>query len=200
MFEVLVQQMAPALIDYQTTGKIPERNGNRIESAAPHGVFPCKGEDRWCAISISTDEEWASLCQLIGSPPAWTTDTRFKSFVGRKENENELEMLIGEWTQHIDAHRLMDMLQSDGVPAGAVQNSEDIFNDPQLEGRQFLAELAHPVLGTFGHIAPYFKLSDIEPKLRTSPCLGEHTEFVCTQLLGMTDDEFVRYFQDSVFV
>jgi len=200
MFEVLVQQMAPAFMDFQITGNIPERNGNRIAQAAPHGVFPCKGEDRWCAISIFTEEEWMSFCRVVGSQPAWTTDARFGSFEGRKENEAELELLIGEWTQHYDAHALMETLQSAGVPAGAVQDSGDIFNDPQLENRQFLADLTHPVLGTFGHTAPAFKLSNVDPKLRTSPCLGEHTEFVCTQLLGMSDEEFVGYYQNCVFV
>jgi crotonobetainyl-CoA:carnitine CoA-transferase CaiB-like acyl-CoA transferase len=67
MFEALVQQMAPAMLDFQITGDMPERSGNRIETAAPHGVFTCKGEDRWIAISIFTDEEWAAFCRVAGA-------------------------------------------------------------------------------------------------------------------------------------
>ncbi|MFC1863358.1 CaiB/BaiF CoA transferase family protein [Thermodesulfobacteriota bacterium] len=199
MFEVLVHQMAPANIDWQIHGKIPERNGNRSDEASPHGVFPCKGEDRWCAITIFTEAEWTGFCKAIGSPP-WANEGRFSSFKDRKENEEELETLIGEWTSRNEAHEVMEILQSAGISAGAVQDSCDLLNDPQLKERKSVVDLKHPVLGEFGHMAPPYKLSRREPKLRTSPCLGEHTEYVCTQLLGLSDDEFIKYYQDCVFV
>ena len=199
MFEVLVHQTAPALMEWQMTGHYQERNGNRSDLASPHGVFPCKGEDRWCAITVFSEEEWAAFCSAIGSP-SWTRDERFMTFNDRKNNEDALESLISEWTIQRDAHEVMELLQSVGVPAGAVQDSKDLLEDPQLKGRKALVDLNHPVLGTFGHIAPPFKLSGINPKMRTSPCLGEHTEYVCTQLLGMSDEEFIEYYQDCVFV
>lgn len=199
MFEVLVQQVAPALMDWQMTGHLQERNGNRSDRAAPHGVFPCKGEDRWCAITIFTEEEWASFCSAIGSP-SWSEDERFRTFKDRKMNEDLLEFLIAEWTIQHEDREVMEILQSAGVPAGALLNSKDLIEDPQLTERRTLVDLPHPVLGTFGHQAPPLKLSGIEPQMRASPCLGEHTEYVCTQILGMSDEEFVDCYQSCVFV
>lgn len=199
MFEVLVHQTAPALMEWQMNGHLQERNGNRHEYASPHGVFPCKGEDRWCVITVFTEEEWAAFSSAIGSP-SWTRNERFMTFKDRKKNEDELESLISEWTIQHDAHDVMEILQSVGVPAASVQNSKDLLEDPQLMERKAVVDLTHSVLGTFGHIAPPFKLSGVEPRMRTSPCLGEHTEYVCTQLLGMSDEEFIEYYQNCVFV
>ncbi len=94
----------------------------------------------------------------------------------------------------------MQILQAGGVPAGVVQNPQDLMEkDLQLKEREFLIPLKHPVLGTFGHPAPPCKLSKSKPQIRTSPCLGEHTEYICTQFLGMPDKEFLDLLQRGVF-
>jgi crotonobetainyl-CoA:carnitine CoA-transferase CaiB-like acyl-CoA transferase len=93
----------------------------------------------------------------------------------------------------------MQMMQEAGVAAGVVQNAQDLEHDPQLEGREFLLPLKHPVIGVFGHPTPPYKLLKTKAQVKTSPCLGEHTEYVCTQLLGMSDEEFLDLFQENVF-
>ena len=198
MFEVCTHQVKPALLDWQVNAHLQTRSGNRIPYAAPHGVFPCVGDDRWCAITVFTNEEWEAFCHVIGDP-AWTKEQRFATLELRKQNEDELEKLVAEWTKNHSAEEVMQMMQTAGVRAGVVQNAQDILeNDPQLKEREFLVPLEHPVLGVFGHPTPPYKLLKTKAQVRTSPCFGEHTEYVCTQLLGMSDNEFVELLHEGV--
>jgi benzylsuccinate CoA-transferase BbsF subunit len=200
MLEVCVHQITPALLDWEANGHLQTRNGNRIAYAAPHGVFPCIGEDRWCAIGVFTDEEWEAFSQAIGNP-LWTKEPRFATLKSRKENEEALEELVAKWTKQHSAEEVMQILQAVGVAAGVVQTMQDIVeNDPQLKARNFLLPLKHPVIGVFGHPTPPYKLLKTEAQVRTSPCLGEHTEYICTQLLSMSDAEFVEIFKHATFV
>ena len=199
MLEVWTHKISPATIDWQVNKHLESRNGNRIPYAAPHGVFPCIGDDRWCAIAVFTDGEWQAFCQAIGSPDL-IKNPRFLTLDLRKENENELEKLVSEWTRSHSAEEVMQIMQAAGVPAGAVQDVKDLLeNDPQLKEREFLVPLKHPVMGTLHHSRAPFKLSNTKARVSNAPCLGEHTEYVCTQLLGMSSDEFLSLFQDGVF-
>jgi benzylsuccinate CoA-transferase BbsF subunit len=199
MVEVCIHHITPALLDWQANKHLQTRNGNRVPHASPHGVFPCLGEDRWCVITVFTDEEWKSFCNVIGNPP-WTKESKFITLQGRKENEDELEKLVGKWTVQHTAEEVMHTLQATGVPAGVVQTMQDILEkDSQIKERGYLTPLKHPVIGVFGHPTPVYKLSKTKAQIRTSPCLGEHTEHICTKLLGMSDAEFVNLLQQGVF-
>lgn len=199
MLEVCAQQIAPAFLNLRANARLLTRAGNRAANAAPHGVFPCTGDDRWCAIAVFTDEEWRAFCHTIGDP-SWTVEDRFADLSSRKEHEDELEELVAEWTRRHSADEVMRMMQAVGVPAGVVQNIEDVMDsDPQLKHREFLVPLKHPVLGVFRHPTPPYKLLKTQARIRTSPCLGEHTHYVCTQVLGMTDNEFVELEREGVF-
>ena len=111
-YEGAMHYKAPVIMDYLVNGRITIRNGNRDEVYVPHGVYPCKDEVRaltgpgesWCAIAVTTDEEWEALCDAMGSP-AWTQEARFATFANRKENEDELDSLLGEWTAQYQGPR-----------------------------------------------------------------------------------------------
>jgi len=200
MFEVITHQTSPAIMDWIANKNLQTRTGNRSPYAAPHGVFPCSGDDRWVAITVFNQEEWEAFCNVLGDPP-WTREERFATLSARKENEEELESLVAEWTKGYSPHEIMKRLQAVGVAAGAVQNAQDLLeHDPQLKEREFLVPLEHPVLGSFGHPTPPYKLLKNKAQVRTSPCLGEHTYFVCTQFLGMPDEDFLELEQAGVFV
>ena len=93
----------------------------------------------------------------------------------------------------------MQLMQDAGVAAGVVQNARDLIErDPQLKEREFLLPLKHPVMGVFGHPTPSYKLLKTGAQVRTSPCLGEHTHYVCTELLGMSNEEFIELLQEEV--
>ena len=169
MLEVCANQIGPAFLDWQANGRIPTRNGNRIPEASPHGVFPCKGDDRWCAISVFTDEEWKAFSGVLGHPP-WTQEKRFGDLESRKANEDELESLIAEWTSDHEAQEIMHRMQEAGVCAGMVQDARDLMeNDPQLKERAFLLYMEHPVLGVCAHPTPPYKLLKTPAQIKTAP-------------------------------
>jgi len=193
-----VQFQVSALLDYAVNSRIPGRNGNRCDYAAPHGVYPCQGEDRWCVIAVFTDEEWTNLCRAMGDPD-WTRAAKFATLLGRKQNEEELDRLIEAWTANFTAEEVMDKLQAVGVEAGVVSNPPDMYNDPHLQ-RYLWAEMEHPEIGKYHVEVPPFKLSKVPTQLRmTGPLLGQHNEYVYTKLAGFSPEEYKQLEQEGVF-
>jgi len=198
-YETGCQFLAPLILDYTTSQKIANRMGNRSPYGAPHGAYPCRGGDKWCVIAIFTDKEWESLCQAMGNPP-WTKEARFGSSVGRKNNQDELDKLIGGWTINFTAEEIVAKLQAAKVAAGIVETSEEVYLDPQLRHRHYFEELEHPEIGRHSYPRPGFRLSKTPSQIHLpAPCLGEHTEYVCTKILGMPDEEFVDLLNKGVF-
>jgi benzylsuccinate CoA-transferase BbsF subunit len=198
-YEAGLHLLAPVLMDYRVNGRIAMRKGNRHQFAAPHGVYPSRGDNSWCAITVSTDEQWKSLCRAMGDPE-WSKETRFSTFSNRKENEDELNQLISEWTVNLTPKEAMFKLQEAGVPAGVLQKGEDLYNDPQLKQFGYFWEVDHPVIGKHRLESHAFNLSKTPRKLRMpAPRLGEHNEYVCHQVLKLPDEEFVDLLVDGVF-
>jgi benzylsuccinate CoA-transferase BbsF subunit len=198
-FEAAIYFIMPALLEYLSSGREPERIGNASPYAAPHGVYPCQGDDRWCTIAVYNDEEWRSLCREIGRPE-YAEDPRFNTVVNRKKNEDELNRIIGDWTSVLAAEEVMARLQGAGIPAGVVENAADAFNDPQLRKRNIYWPMDHGEMGMFTHLGQSFELSKTPSRpYSPSPLLGEHTEYICTEILGMSDAEFVDLMQKGVF-
>lgn len=191
--------LTPVLLDYFVNGRIATRNGNRSNHACPHGAYRCKGDDRWCAISVFTDEEWKALCRVIGSP-AWTKDPRFSTLISRKNNEDELDRLIGEWTIDRSPEEVMVSLQTAGVAAGIVQSGQDLIDrDPQLKHRGHCQVMGHPEIGSYVSEMVPFRLSETPPEVKRAPCLGEHNEYVCKEILRISDEEFIELLNSGVF-
>ena len=197
--EVSLQAMAPVMLDYFANGNEPERLGNSCTYAVPHGVFRCQGDDRWCAIAVSNEEEWQSLCKVLGKKE-WIIGPKFSTLLARKQNEEDLNHLIEEWTSQHSAEEVMTMLQAAGIAAGIVATSEDVLQDPQLKVRSRFWPTKHPEIGHFYHLGEPFHLSRTPAELRSgAPCLGEHTEFVCKEILDMSDDEFITLLNEGLF-
>ncbi|MCX7911850.1 MAG: CoA transferase [Dehalococcoidales bacterium] len=198
-FETAISFILPGILEYQATGKEPERIGNSSPIACPHGVYPCRGDDRWCTIAVTTEEQWQAFCRAIGSP-GLVHDGRFSSLENRKRHEEELNRIVSDWTVNRTPEEVMVCLQKAGVPAGICANTADLLADPQLQHRNIYWRLPHPELGEFTHLGQSFMLSRTPAApYSPSPLLGEHTEMVCTELLGMTDEEFIALMQEGVF-
>lgn len=196
--EPLCHILGPSILDYVINKRVQTSLANRDPDAAPHGVFRCQGDDKWCAIAVFTDEEWTAFRQAIGSPE-WTKDTKFATLSSRKENEDELDRLVEQWTINYKAEEMMTVLQKAGVPAAAVQNISDVMDrDPQLKERQHFVPVEHTGPGLVSVYNWPFKLPKTPPEIRSAPCLGEHNEYVCTQILGMSDSEFVGLVKEGV--
>jgi crotonobetainyl-CoA:carnitine CoA-transferase CaiB-like acyl-CoA transferase len=190
--ETGLQFLAPAILDARVNGHVQSRQGNRAPAAAPHGAYPCRGEDRWCTLSAGSDREWERLVEVMGDP-AWAKEPRFSTLTGRKAHEGELDRRLGEWTRQFAPDELMALLQRAGIRAGAVNGIPDLLADPQLRHRGLWWPLSHAEMGDHHAKAPPFLLSRTPARPgRPSPCLGEHNEMVLKGILGLSDDEFDR--------
>lgn len=197
--ESSLQFLTPMILNYTANGKEGQLLGNSHPSAAPHGIYKCKGEERWCAISASTDRQWQAFCDVLQNP-AWTKEAKFATLSGRKENESELNRLIESWTVNKSPEEVMVKMQAAEVPAGVVKDARDLYEDPQLRARQLFWETKHKELGKFTSLGQAFRLSKTPAKLSiASPLLGEHTEYVCTELLGMSAEQFKKISQSGAF-
>jgi len=196
--EVAANLIGERFLEYTVNKRIPQRMGNRVSYAAPHGCYPSAGEDKWCAIAVFTDEEWQAFCNAIGRP-AWTGEPRFADTMSRLENADELDRLVGEWTATREAREVMEVLQEAGVSAGVVAQPYDTIDDLQLHYDRALVELDHPALGRVLYPSPVFRLSGTPavPSTR-APLLGEHTEEICRELLNMPDEEIGRLLDKQV--
>ena len=196
-----VAPLGPAIFDYTANGRLQGRSGNGLPYAAPHNAFRCKPlstsglpiDERWIAIGCFTENEWHSLVESMGSPE-WAGDDRFSTLEARKANEAELETNLSAWTADKDAYELMNDLQSRGVPAGVVQSARDILDaDDHMKEREYYVYRDHPETGRAAYDGPPFKLSRTPGELRApAPLLGEHTEYVCKDLLGLSDEEIAE--------
>ena len=196
--ESAIQFIIPSILDNISNDREPSRRGNSNPSASPHGVFPCKGNDRWCTIAVTNKEEWQNLCLVIGDNE-YLNDPGFDSFINRKKYEDNIYTEISKWTATQRAEEVMLRLQTAGVPSGVVKNSKDLYSDPQLRHRGLFWPLEHSEMGLFTHLGSSFVLSKTPARAeRPSPRLGEHTEQVCTKILGMSDDEFVELIHAGV--
>lgn len=196
-YECALQFLGPALLDYRVNGRVAERSGNSDDEHAPHGVYRCADELRvltgvgesWVAIAISDNAEWQSLCRLIGRPEI-AGDHRFDNFAARREHVDDLDAIISDWTKDRTAHEAMKSLQNAGVPAGAVQNQADLWEDPQLKHRDFFQWLDHTECGPMPYDGLQFLLSKTPGRLRMPHALiGEHNELVLKEFIGLSDDE-----------
>lgn len=198
-FEAGLQFLSPSLLNYSINGIEDKRMGNYCSYAAPHAVYRCKGEDRWCAIVVFNDTEWEAFCNVLGNPQ-WTKDSKFNTLMGRKDNESELNKLVEDWTINYDAEEVMTLMQAGGVESGIVQNAADLYEDPQFKERAFFWKMEHEELGVFSHLGQPSILSATPAKpMRPAPCLGEHTENICCGLLGMSAEDFEHFLLNGAF-
>ena len=188
-YEAGLCYLSVPLLDFAVNGREWNRRGNQSDEACPHGAYPCRGEDRWCAIAIHTETEWNTLCHVIGKP-MMAGEPHFATFKDRKQNEEELDRLIGLWTQERSAEEVMAILQRAGIAAGLVENMQDVLEkDPQLRHRNYFQLLEHPTAGMLYHTGWSAALSRTPYKLRYAPSLGEHTDMVCRDILKLSEDE-----------
>jgi crotonobetainyl-CoA:carnitine CoA-transferase CaiB-like acyl-CoA transferase len=194
-----------ALIDRQVNGSRPVRFGNRsiVKPSAPHGIFPCRGEDRWIALSVTTESEWDALLTVLGDKDL-AADPRFKTMDDRINHESELELEVSGLTRVWDEYQLMTSLQQAGVIAGVCQTSADrVDRDAQLRYDNIFAYLNTPTAGIWPVREIPWKSSGAGAHVggslgRGFPSYGEDNDYVFGRLLGLGEDDINQLSKDGV--
>jgi crotonobetainyl-CoA:carnitine CoA-transferase CaiB-like acyl-CoA transferase len=188
------------VIEYTVNGDVQQRNGDYHRFFAPHNIYPCSGEDQWCAISVENDSEFAALVDAMGQP-ALAQDARFATNAARLSNRHALDEIISAWSEQFDHYTLMHRLQASGVAAGAVLSTGEFVADEHIQARGFMESFDHPVVGEKLYPGVPYKLSETPGYIhRAAPCLGADTEYVFKTLLGMSDDQIKQLDDEGILV
>ena len=192
--ESAAQLSGEVVLDYAMNGRNGRRMGSRDRYRAPHGVYPCAGEDEWVAIDAGGEAEWDAFRTALGDPE-WAREPRFADVLSRHANQDALDEHIAEWTRQRAKSEVMATLQDAGVAAGAVQNAGDLGADPHLNGRGYFWRYAenldgHPLVTFPGGRAKYEGAPDEAP--RRAPAFGEDNAYVFGELLGYSERHVER--------
>jgi crotonobetainyl-CoA:carnitine CoA-transferase CaiB-like acyl-CoA transferase len=199
MAETVTAMLPEAMMEYFLNWREHGPIGNRAESMAPHGVFPAKGDDRWIAIAIATEEEFGALCEVLGAP-ALAADRRFTRLAQRLANLDALEAEIAARTKTFERDELVASLREHGIATGPVYGPVELMHDGAFLASGMLVELEHGESGR--RVVPVLPVgfSAMEPDYRPSPTIGEHTDEVLSGLLGYSADEIARLREKQVVI
>jgi len=194
----------PAVLDHSVNGRplrrpgMPNSNRSTSPAMAPHGIYPCAGEDDWVALSCRDDDDWRAVARAIGTD--WAADARFDRLAGRLADEDELDRLVATWTAPRSRQEVVAVLEPTGVPAVAVARpGERIDQDPSTEAWGMWPTVHQTEMGDVRVDGLPVHLSRSDWHLaRGGPCLGEHNEEVFCGLLGLTTDELAQLHDEGV--
>jgi crotonobetainyl-CoA:carnitine CoA-transferase CaiB-like acyl-CoA transferase len=176
--------LGPSYLEYIVNGRNPSPQGNNEPGWSPHGAYPAAGNDRWCVLSVRGDAQWRAFVSTTGLP----VDARFATLVGRMRHAATLDGLVSSWTRQRSAEDVASILQAAGIAAAPVQDVETMLHsNPQFAFRGLFQSMDEPEMGALVTEAPPVKMTDTPPRLyRHAPLLGEHTESVLREALGLS--------------
>jgi len=184
--------VAEAIIELEWNGRALGPQGNTHRVLAPHGIYPCAGEDRWVAIACGSDEEWRALAE-VAARPDWLAEDAFATSAGRRDAREAVDHAIGEWTRGHEPGALAAWLQAAGVAAFPVFTALDVIADPHHEHRRGHFELCPEFPGDRLYDGNPWRFSAARPSLRRpAPAPGAHNEEVFGELLGLSPAELAE--------
>ena len=186
--EASLHFLGPELLDLQVNGRAVTRLGNRSPHTAPQGCYPCLGDDQWLAVGVDTDDQWRSLCAVLGREDL-AGDAELATQQGRQAGHDRIDEAIAAWTCERPAELAMRTLVEAGVPAGAVQRSRDLLQDEQYEHRGFYRYLEHPEMGHIPYAGHQYRIAGYDNGPQApAPLLGQHSFEVLSGILGLSDE------------
>ncbi len=189
--EAVMQMVGPAFMDYAMNGRVAGPMGNRhpLAAAAPHGVFPCAGDDRWISIAVGDESEWQGLVAAMDDPE-WARTSEFAGPDQRQRNIHALHERLAAWTAAFDDRELAERLQRHGVAAAPVLNVADLLHDPHYRARGTFIEVRHPLGFDETIYGAYVKTSRTEARVTPGPSIGQDNEYVMKELLGLSEERY----------
>ncbi|MBW2230673.1 MAG: CoA transferase [Deltaproteobacteria bacterium] len=197
--EAVMQMVGPAFMDYALNGRVagPKNNQHPLNVAAPHGVFPCAGDDRWISLVVMTDSDWGALVEAMDSPD-WATAPGYATMAGRLADIDALHERIAAWTAGFDDRTLSQRLQDAGVAAAPVLTVADLLEDPHYKARETFIEVDHPLGYRETIYGAYVKLGRSRPDVRPGPWIGQDNDRVFKGLLGLDEARYQALKDDEV--
>ena len=196
--EATVGLTVEPLMDWFMNGRVWGRQGNDHLSMAPHGHYPCRGDDAWVSIAVEDDRAWTRLVAALGDVP-WAREPRFATLAGRRAHLAELDARLAEWTRERTGWEATEILQRAGVAAFPVYGLDEQAADPHFQARGLMARPEHPRIGPMQVYAHPIKLGATPGGVTaTAPMLGEHNDHVFRELLGLSAVEIERLRAEGV--
>jgi crotonobetainyl-CoA:carnitine CoA-transferase CaiB-like acyl-CoA transferase len=187
--ETMTSLIGEFVVGYGMNGRQPPFLGNRHRSMAPHGVYPCAGDDQWLALAVGSDEEFAGLCRAIERPEL-AADARFADVVSRYRHQDDLDEIIGAWTRERTPAEAAERLQGEEVAASPVLSIAQLMADRHLRARGFFETVSHAEAGVWDVDGVAWRFSGTPGHVRLpAPCFAEHNGYVFGELLGLSAAE-----------
>ena len=190
MYQAGASFIGEGLLAYSFNGERTRRIGNRHTSMAPHGCYPCRGEDEWVTIAVRDDSDWLSFCAATGLS-GMAAEAGFATTAGRLSRQDDLDGIVSKWTKQRTSYEVMEILQGAGVPAGPVLTAGQSLADPHFKHRGFFERVSHQqetALGIKEYIGRGWKFSGSEAAIAgAAPRLGEANTYALGELLGMPE-------------
>jgi formyl-CoA transferase len=197
IYESVLSVMENLITEYGLTGYVRERSGSVLPGIAPSNAYPTR-DGALVVIGANQDTLFRRLCDAMGRPEL-AQDPRYAGHAARGEHQAELDALIGAWTATLDAEALLALMETSGVAAGRVYRAPDMLDDPQFAAREAIVEVPHPVFGAVKMQNAFPRLTGTPGSVRwPGPALGEHTDAVLTERLGMSSEEISRLREGGV--
>ena len=188
MYQAGASFIGEGLLAYSFNGERTRRIGNRHPSMAPHGCYPCLGEDQWVTIAVRDDIDWLAFCHAIGSPEL-AANPDFATVRQRLARQGDLDVVVSDWTRFHTSYEVMETLQRAGVPSGPVLTAGQALADSHFRHRGFFEKVSHPAqteLGDREYIGRGWKFSASPAGIAgPAPLLGEGNGYALREILGL---------------
>jgi crotonobetainyl-CoA:carnitine CoA-transferase CaiB-like acyl-CoA transferase len=186
LLDVQVATLANLAQNYLLTGRPPDRHGNAHASIVPYQAFAT--QDGYVVVAVGNDGQFTRLCEVAGRPEL-AADPRFATNAGRVENRAALVPVLQALLAGRPTREWVVSLEGAGVPCGPINDLAEVFADPHVQSRGLRVEVPHPLAGSVPVVASPLRLSRTPVRHGTPPLLGEHTDEVLRDLLGMGEAE-----------
>jgi len=198
MQEAMIYYMRTAISTRSNWGKHPApRNGSGATAAM--NIYPCApfGPNDYISIVAVTPRMRESLCEAIGHPELYT-DGPFKTGEEYRQHDVALREAIASWSAERDKYTAMKALAEAGVPVSAVMDTQDLFRDSHLNARGFVHRIDHPEHGEVPLMGWAPRMSESRVPIESAPLLGQHTDNILREELGLTDEQIEQLHRDEV--
>lgn len=195
--EAVMPFMGEAFFANEMNNQVMGPLGNTSRTMAPHGIYPCIGDDKWISIAVKTGEEWSSFCGVLGDPD-WTKEDMFRTSVQRIAHAVELNKHVAAWTKNHENYEITKLLQKAGVAAAPMLDSSEILDDPNMKERKVFIDGEHPVVDNTVLYNWPWKMSGVDCRMQSAPLFGEHSEYVFGEILGFSREEIENLVEQEI--